>query len=103
MVVCIAVYVGGACLDIERLYADIVGELERRADSERAEKEMYYHKKVGVGFKCYGISAPEFKEIAKKFSQTLKELGFRDRVELARSFSGLGMRPDEFWYCASEA
>ena len=28
--------VGGAFLNVEQLYADVVGELERRADAERA-------------------------------------------------------------------
>jgi 3-methyladenine DNA glycosylase AlkD len=102
-------------LDVERLYADVVGELERRADAGGIEKEMYFHKKVGADFKCYGISAPEFKEIAKKFRQAFKELSFEDRVELARRFfrSGYGgqmsfgiallkrnvkkMKPSDFW------
>jgi len=73
-------------MDIERLRAEIVGELEKKADAERAEKEMYYHKKVGEGFKCYGISSSEFAEIAKKYRQAFKTLGFGERVELARRF-----------------
>jgi len=83
---------GGFGLGVERLYADVVGELERRADAGRAEKEMYWHKKVGEGFKCYGISAPEFYEIAKKFRRTFRELSFGERVELALRFfrSGYG-------------
>lgn len=102
-------------LGIERLYADVVGELERRADAQRAENEMYYHKKVGAGFKCYGISAPEFREIAKKFRRAFEELSFEDRVELARRFFRSGfagqmsfgtallslsakeMKPRDFW------
>jgi len=102
-------------LSIERLYADVVGELEQRADAELAKKEMYYHKKVGAGFKCYGISTPEFREIAKKFSQAFKELSFKDRFELARRFFRSGyagqmsfgiallklsvkeMKPRDFW------
>ena len=73
-------------MGVERLYVDVVGELERRADAKRAEKEMFWHKKVGDGFKCYGISAPEFMEIAKKFRHAFMELSFGDRVELARRF-----------------
>lgn len=73
-------------MGIGRLYADVVGELERRADAGRAEKEMYYHKKVGAGFKCYGISTSEFREIAKKFRQAFKELDSKDRFELAKRF-----------------
>jgi 3-methyladenine DNA glycosylase AlkD len=68
------------------LYGEIVGELERRADAERAKKEMYYHKKVGKGFKAYGISAPEFYEIAKKYRRVFKQLTFQDRITLAKQF-----------------
>ncbi|MBS7632600.1 DNA alkylation repair protein [Candidatus Bathyarchaeota archaeon] len=102
-------------MDVDRLYVDVVRELERRADVEQARKEMYFHKQVGAGFQCYGISAPEFKEIAKKFKQAFRELGFEDRFELARRFfrSGYGgqmsfgiallklnvkdMKPSDFW------
>ena len=102
-------------MGVERLYFDVVGELERRADAGGIEKEMYFHKKVGAGFKCYGIGAPEFKEIAKKFRQAFKELSFEDRIELARRLfrSGCGgqmsfgiallklnvkeMKPSDFW------
>jgi len=79
-------------LGVERLYAHVVGELELRSDAERARKEMYWHKTVGDGFRCYGIGAPEFGEIAKKFRQAFKELSFEDRVKLARRFfrSGYG-------------
>lgn len=106
---------GGACLGVEHLYADVVGELERRADADRAEKEMYYHKKVGSGFKCYGISSSEFKEMAKEFRQAFNELSFGERLELARRFFRSGyagqmsfgitllrlsvkeMKPCDFW------
>jgi 3-methyladenine DNA glycosylase AlkD len=81
---------GGCGLDIERLYKDVVGELERRADARSAAKEMFWHKKVGEGFKAYGISAPDFYEIAKKFRQPFRELSFREMVELARRFFGSG-------------
>jgi 3-methyladenine DNA glycosylase AlkD len=73
-------------MDIEHLHAEIVGELEKKADAERAEKEMYYHKKVGEGFKCYGISSSEFAEMVKKYRQAFKTLSFGERVELVRRF-----------------
>ncbi|MDH7563576.1 MAG: DNA alkylation repair protein [Candidatus Bathyarchaeota archaeon] len=73
-------------MGVDGLYADVVRELERRADAEQAKKEMYFHKQVGDGFRCYGISAPDFKEIVKKFKQAFKELSFEDRFELARRF-----------------
>jgi 3-methyladenine DNA glycosylase AlkD len=74
------------------LYGQIVGELERKADAERAEKEMYYHKKVGDGFKAYGISTPDFYAIAKKYRSALKQLSFEKRLALAERFfrSGYG-------------
>jgi len=79
-------------LDVERLYEDVVDELERRADAERAKKEMHWHKTVGDTFKCYGISAPEFEEIAKKYRQAFRNLSFSERSELAKRFfrSGYG-------------
>jgi 3-methyladenine DNA glycosylase AlkD len=77
---------GRVLLDTERLYREIVAELERRADAKRAEKEMYYHKKVGEGFKAYGISAPEFYEIAKKYQNVFKQLTFKERITLAERF-----------------
>jgi 3-methyladenine DNA glycosylase AlkD len=73
-------------LDIERLYGEIVGELERRADAGRAKKEMYYHKTVGKGFKAYGIVAPEFYEIAKKYQSMFKQLTFKERITLVEQF-----------------
>jgi 3-methyladenine DNA glycosylase AlkD len=76
----------GSTVNVEGLYSEIVGELEKRADPRSAEKEMYYHKKVGKGFKAYGISAPEFYEIAKKYRTTFKQLSFNERVELAKRF-----------------
>jgi len=84
----------GACLkmNVERLYSQIVVELEKKADTEGVEREMYYHKTVGEGFKAYGISAPEFYEIAKKYRSTFKRLNFEERVALAERFfrSGYG-------------
>jgi hypothetical protein len=79
-------------LDVDVLYGEIVGELERRADAERVKREMRYHKKVGAGFKVYGLSAPEFYELAKKYRNVFKQLSFKDRVKLAERFfrSGYG-------------
>ena len=79
-------------MDINRLYLEIVGELESKADARRAEREMYYHKKVGDGFKAYGLSAPEFYAIAKKYRSAFKQLKFKERVALAERFfkSGYG-------------
>jgi hypothetical protein len=71
-------------MDTEHLHAEIIGELEKKAEAERAEKEMYYHKKVGESFKCYGISSSDFAEIAKKYRQAFKELSSKERIELAR-------------------
>lgn len=68
------------------MYREIVAELERRADAKRAEKEMYYHKKVGEGFKAYGISTLEFYEIAKKYRNVFKQLTFKERITLAERF-----------------
>ncbi|MEM4704576.1 MAG: DNA alkylation repair protein [Candidatus Bathyarchaeia archaeon] len=75
---------------VERLYAEVVRELERRADVKGIEKEMRFHRTVGAGFKCYGIGAPEFKKIAAKFRRAFKELSFEERFELARKFFSSG-------------
>lgn len=79
-------------MDVERLYGEVVVDLERRADAERAKREMRYHKKVGPGFKAYGLSAPEFYELAKKYRCLFKQLSFHERAELAERFfrSGYG-------------
>jgi len=79
-------------MNVERLYEEIVRDLERRADAEKAKKEMRYHKKVGAGFKAYGLSATEFYELARKHQGPFKQLCFHERAELARNFfrSGYG-------------
>lgn len=79
-------------MDVERLYREIVCELEKRSDARRAEREMFWHKTVGDGFKCYGIRAPVFGEIAKKYRESFKRLSFQERFELARKLfrSGFG-------------
>jgi hypothetical protein len=101
-------------LNVEELYFEIVGELERRANPRLAEKEVYYHKKVGPNFRAYGISAPQFGEILKKYRRVFRQLSFEDRMMLSRKFfrSGYGgqmsfgiallklnvkdMKPDDF-------
>jgi 3-methyladenine DNA glycosylase AlkD len=101
-------------LNVERLYSEIVGGLENRADPRLAEREMYYHKKVGPNFKAYGISAPEFVEMLKKYRELLRRLSFEEKMMLSKRFfeSGYGgqmsfgiavlklnvkdMRPDDF-------
>lgn len=79
-------------MEVERLYSEIVAELEKRADADRARREMYYHKTVSEGFKSYGISAPEFYEMAKKYRSSFINLSFNDRVKLVERFfrSGYG-------------
>lgn len=74
------------------MYSQIAGELEKKTDTRGVEREMYYHKTVGEGFKAYGISAPEFYEIAKRYQSTFKQLNFEERVALAERFfrSGYG-------------
>ena len=74
------------------MYGEVVRDLEHRADAERAKREMRYHKKVGAGFKAYGLSAPEFHELAKKYRGLFKQLSFQERAELAKRFfrSGYG-------------
>ena len=69
-------------MNVGGLYSEIVGELEKRADPRLAEREMYYHKKVGSNFKAYGISAPEFIKILKEYQQAFRQLSFEERMEL---------------------
>ena len=101
-------------MNVEGLYSEIVRELEKRADPRIAEKEMYYHKKVGPNFKVYGISAPEFILMLKKYRQGFRQMSFEERMELSTRFfrSGYGaqmsfgiallklnvkdMKPDDF-------
>jgi 3-methyladenine DNA glycosylase AlkD len=79
-------------VNAEGLYSEIVRELEKRADARLAEKEMYYHKKVGPNFKAYGISTPEFVEMLKKYRQVFRQLSYQERMELSERFfkSGYG-------------
>jgi 3-methyladenine DNA glycosylase AlkD len=79
-------------VNVEGLYSEIVGELQKRADPRLVEKEMYYHKKVGPNFKVYGMSAPEFVEILKQYRQVLGQLSFDERMKLSKRFfeSGYG-------------
>jgi 3-methyladenine DNA glycosylase AlkD len=77
-------------VNVQRLYSEVVCDLERKADGAKAEEEMYYHKTVGDGFKCYGINAPDFYEIAKKYRQVFKQLSFEEKTELAKRFFASG-------------
>jgi 3-methyladenine DNA glycosylase AlkC len=79
-------------VNVEGLYSEIVGELEKRSNPRLAEREMYYHKKVGPNFKAYGISAPEFTKMLKKYRQVFGQLSFEERMELSERFfrSGYG-------------
>jgi 3-methyladenine DNA glycosylase AlkC len=104
----------GLTVNTEKLYSEIVGELERRADPRLAEKEMYYHKKVGQDFKVYGVSTTQFDEMLKKYRDAFGRLRFEERMMLSKRFfeSGYGgqmsfgiallklnvkdMKPDDF-------
>jgi hypothetical protein len=79
-------------VNVEDLYSEIVRELEKKADSRLAEKEMYYHKKVGPNFEVYGIGTPEFREMLKRHRQVFRNLSFGERIMLAKRFfrSGYG-------------
>jgi 3-methyladenine DNA glycosylase AlkD len=79
-------------VNVEGLYSEIVAELEKRADTRLAEKEMYYHKKVGSNFRAYGISTPEFIEMLKKYREVFRRLSFEERMMLSERFfkSGFG-------------
>jgi 3-methyladenine DNA glycosylase AlkD len=79
-------------MNTDTVYSEIVLELEKRANPRLAEKEMYYHKKVGPGFRVYGISTPEFIEMLKRYRQSFRRLSFEERMELAERFfkSGYG-------------
>jgi 3-methyladenine DNA glycosylase AlkD len=84
----------GLALNVEQLYSEIVGELEKRADPRLIEKEMYYHKKVGASFKAYGIGADQFYEMLKKYRPIFKQLSFEERMILSKRFfeSGYGVQ-----------
>jgi hypothetical protein len=79
-------------VNVERLYMEIVGDLERRADPRLAEKEMYYHKKVGPNFKVYGISSARFTEMLKDYRGVFGRLSFEERMVLSKRLfeSGYG-------------
>jgi 3-methyladenine DNA glycosylase AlkD len=80
----------GFALNVERLYSEIVEELDKRANPQLIEKEMYYHKKVGASFKAYGISATQFKEILKKYRSVFRQLSFEERMVLSKKFFRYG-------------
>jgi 3-methyladenine DNA glycosylase AlkD len=101
-------------LNVEDLYTEIVEELEKRATTRLAEKEMYFHKKVGPNFKVYGIGAPQYAELFKKYRLVFRQMSLKERTRLSEKLfrSGYGgqmsfgiallrlntkdMKPDDF-------
>jgi len=69
---------------IKDLYLEIVGELVKRADAERAKLDKYYHKTAG--HKSYGIKTAELEELIKKHRNTFKQLSLPEKLDLSRMF-----------------
>ncbi|MEM2117600.1 MAG: DNA alkylation repair protein [Candidatus Bathyarchaeia archaeon] len=71
-------------MKIKDLYLEIVSELEKRADAERAKLDKYYHKTAG--HKSYGIKTAELKELIKKYRDAFKRLSLQEKFALSRMF-----------------
>ncbi|MFX0024406.1 MAG: DNA alkylation repair protein [Candidatus Hermodarchaeota archaeon] len=77
-------------MDTESLYKLIENELEKEAINKFDSKEEYliwnqeiYNKHK---LKAYGLKVPEIEKIVKKFSNSFKELSFKEGINLARMF-----------------
>jgi 3-methyladenine DNA glycosylase AlkD len=69
---------------IKDLYLEIVSELEKMADAERAKLDKYYHKTAR--HKSYGIKTAELEELIKKHRNTFKQLSLQEKLDLSRMF-----------------
>jgi 3-methyladenine DNA glycosylase AlkD len=75
------------------LHLEIVEKLEKKANAKLANDDRVYHKVNG--FKSYGIRAPAFGELFKPYRTVLKQLSFREKLELARMFFKSGFIEQE--------
>ncbi|MDH7557495.1 MAG: DNA alkylation repair protein [Candidatus Bathyarchaeota archaeon] len=71
-------------MKIKDLYLEIVSELEKMADAERAKLDKYYHKTAR--HKSYGIKTAELEELIKKHRNTFKQLSLQEKLDLSRMF-----------------
>jgi 3-methyladenine DNA glycosylase AlkD len=71
-------------LRINDLYAEVVEQLEKRADVQIAKIEKYWHKTGG--HVSYGIKTQELTELIKKYRGVFKQLSLGEKLELARMF-----------------
>ncbi len=73
-------------MKVKELYRNIVGELEKRADTTIASKKTEKAKYFGVDCKSYGIQKSEENELIRSYSDILRQLRLEERFELAKLF-----------------
>jgi 3-methyladenine DNA glycosylase AlkD len=73
-------------MNVNELYRDIVGELEKRADATIASKKTAKAKYFGINCKSYGIQKSEETELIRSYSDILRQLSLEERFELAIMF-----------------
>ncbi|MFQ6076960.1 MAG: DNA alkylation repair protein [Candidatus Bathyarchaeia archaeon] len=72
-------------MPIEKLYSEVVRELEKRADAKIASrKKLMWHKEPG--YRSYGIRTPELRAPIKSYLGRFERLSLEERLELARMF-----------------
>ena len=76
-------------MKVKRLYSEIVGQLEKRADSELAKLDKYYHKTAG--HKSYGIKTPALIELIRTYRDVFKKISLEEKLDLARAFFKSGL------------
>lgn len=77
-------------MGIQKLYLNIVRQLEERADAETASKKVAKARYFGVKYKSYGIKEPDMTELIKSYSGSFLQLSLEERFELAKTFYASG-------------
>ncbi len=72
----------------ERLYSEINGQLEKKADVKLASLANRYHKVPGHN--SYGIQTSELRDLMKHYRLAFKELSIEERLKLAKMFFKTG-------------
>lgn len=80
-------------MEMTELYSEIVEKLQRKANPKIAIDNRFFHKVTG--FKSYGIRAPQLVEVFKPYKGVLRQLSFREKLELARMFLKSGFIEEE--------
>ena len=73
-------------MNLEKLYLEIVKELEKHADAELASKKVAKAKYFGVDSKSYGIDRSGITGLIESFLERIRNLSLQKRFELANRF-----------------